>query len=55
MLARKGGCWRWLSHGIGTVWYPSMKLYRQTALCMWDDVIQRVVADLKIWKDRHSA
>lgn len=55
MLARKGGCWRWLSHGDSTVWYPSMKLYRQTALCLWDDVIQRVVADLKVWRDNRCS
>lgn len=38
--------WRWLLNREDTPWYASLKLYRQTAPCQWDDVLQRVVADL---------
>jgi tetratricopeptide (TPR) repeat protein len=54
MLARRGGCWRWLEHGETTVWYPSMKIYRQPVLSEWGPVIERVVADLKELVDAHE-
>lgn len=38
--------WRWLLNRDDTPWYPSMRLYRQSAPYQWDDVIQRVAADL---------
>ena len=49
VLLRAGGCWRWLGPSAGdrTPWYPTMRLYRQTALGEWGNVIERVVADLK--------
>lgn len=46
-LLRKGGCWRWLTTGDRTCWYPSMRLYRQPVLHEWGPVIDRVVTDLK--------
>jgi hypothetical protein len=46
ILLRSGGCWRWLTKGDKTVWYPSARLYRQEALSDWRPVVQRVVADL---------
>lgn len=49
MLARAGGCWRWLTYGERTVWYPSMRIYRQPALNEWGPVIREVVADLERW------
>ena len=38
--------WRWMMGRDDSPWYPSMRLYRQTAPGDWDGVIQRVVADL---------
>ncbi|MDE2238743.1 MAG: glycosyltransferase family protein [Rhodospirillales bacterium] len=38
--------WRWLLSREDTPWYPSLRLYRQTTPYRWDDVIQRVAADL---------
>jgi hypothetical protein len=49
VLHRKGGCWRWLSHGDTTIWYPTMKLYRQTVALEWGTVVDRVADDLRTW------
>lgn len=38
--------WRWLLHRDDTPWYPSMRLYRQSAPYRWADVIQRLADDL---------
>jgi hypothetical protein len=51
-LLRRGGCWRWMSHGETTSWYPTMKLYRQPRLDDWDSVVDRVASDLAAWKDK---
>lgn len=38
--------WRWLLNRDDTPWYPSMRLYRQSVPYQWEDVIQRLAADL---------
>ena len=39
--------WRWLSDDRpDSPWYPTVRLYRQRQLGHWDEVMQRVVADL---------
>ncbi len=38
--------WRYRLTGDETVWYPNMRLYRQSALGVWDDVIETVAADI---------
>ncbi|HEY3898203.1 MAG TPA: tetratricopeptide repeat protein [Chthoniobacter sp.] len=38
--------WRWGLEGEDTPWYPTMRLFRQPALCDWESVIQRVEAEL---------
>jgi tetratricopeptide (TPR) repeat protein len=38
--------WRWTLNGETTPWYPSARLFRQTALEDWDGVIARVSAEL---------
>lgn len=40
--------WRWLHKGDSTVWYPSVRLFRQKKLGDWDDVIERVCSALKV-------
>ena len=46
LLLRYDACWRWLLERTDSPWYPSMSLYRQSQPDDWDDVIQRVEADL---------
>ena len=38
--------WRWTLTGETTPWYPTARLFRQTALEDWDGVISRVGAEL---------
>ena len=46
MLSRIHGCWRWFLDREDTPWYPTMRIYRQQRLAVWDDVIARIAADL---------
>ncbi len=39
--------WRWRLETEESIWYPSMKLYRQTALHDWTPVVQRIRSDLE--------
>jgi tetratricopeptide (TPR) repeat protein len=38
--------WRWTLDGEASPWYPTARLFRQTSLGDWDDVIARVAAEL---------
>ncbi|MFL9869655.1 tetratricopeptide repeat protein [Paraburkholderia fungorum] len=38
--------WRWLEERSDSPWYPSMKLFRQTALGDWTQVVERVSEEL---------
>jgi tetratricopeptide (TPR) repeat protein len=39
--------WRWMKDRDDSPWYPTVKLYRQTAAGCWNDVFARVAADLR--------
>jgi Flp pilus assembly protein TadD len=39
--------WRWFGDGEGTVWYPTMRLFRQTRRGDWPPVVARVAEALK--------
>ena len=48
LLNRFNSCWRWnSSNKTRTAWYPSMKIFNQTKLGHWDDVMDDVIKDLK--------
>jgi tetratricopeptide (TPR) repeat protein len=47
ILNRYDTCWRWLLDRDDSPWYPTVKLYRQERAGDWDDVLERVKADLK--------
>lgn len=49
LLSRFAGCWRWMQSGATTPWYPSMRIYRQPALCEWGPVMRQVTEDLRKW------
>lgn len=46
VLSRYDNCWRWLQDRDDTPWYPTMRLFRQTAPGDWTDVIRRVAVAL---------
>ena len=37
--------WRWQLEGPSSLWYPSMRLYRQQQPGQWDEVLAQVLAD----------
>jgi tetratricopeptide (TPR) repeat protein len=39
--------WRWMLEREDSLWYPTLRLYRQPRPGDWDDVIARVAADLR--------
>ncbi len=45
-----GPDWRWLLAREDSPWYPSMRLFRQRALGMWAAVLERVAAELSVFK-----
>jgi ADP-heptose:LPS heptosyltransferase len=38
--------WRWMATGESTLWYPSVKVYRQGEDRTWGPVIEKVKQDL---------
>jgi tetratricopeptide (TPR) repeat protein len=39
--------WRWQTGSDTTVWYPTMRLFRQTGIGVWSDVVSRVAEALQ--------
>ena len=39
--------WRWMQGFADTPWYKSVRLYRQSSLGDWDELIERVASDLR--------
>lgn len=39
--------WRWRVQGESTVWYDSLKLYRQSERDNWEDVFKKIAGDLR--------
>jgi hypothetical protein len=46
LLLKHDPDWRWSSGGAHSPWYPSMRIYRQSAPGDWGGVVARVLADL---------
>jgi ADP-heptose:LPS heptosyltransferase len=53
MNSAEPGSWHWMAERPGSPWnerspwYPSVRIYRQKMVGVWDDVVERVAADLK--------
>lgn len=47
LLNRFDTCWRWLSVGDRSPWYPTMTIFRQQSAGEWDEVIARVGSELE--------
>ena len=46
-LINKASEWRWLMDRVDSPWYPTMKLFRQSELGKWDDVLKEIHNRLK--------
>jgi tetratricopeptide (TPR) repeat protein len=53
LLNRYDTCWRWGVSGSQTVWYPTMRLFRQTQLGDWRGVMQELRLALEQWLRTH--
>lgn len=50
MLSRYRGCWRWGDelHCLAKIWYPTMRIYRETEYDNWGPPSRRLAADLRV-------
>ncbi len=46
--------WRWLLERSDSPWYPTLRLFRQTAPGDWSPVVAAVADSLKTWKPRDA-
>ena len=49
LLDRFDTDWRWLLGRNDSPWYPTMRIFRQTAFAHWDSVVPKVVGALAAW------
>lgn len=49
VLSRLDNCWRWLTGRNDSPWYPTLRLYRQTAPGDWAPALARLTEDLARW------
>ena len=54
LLNRYDTCWRWMLDADNSLWYPSLKIYRQDATMDWQVVIKRVRLDLECIAKEYS-
>jgi hypothetical protein len=48
LLLRRMPDWRWGIAGTDTIWYPTMRLYRQTRNRVWLDPIENMAQELRL-------
>lgn len=46
LLNRFDTCWRWLRGRTDSLWYPTLRQFRQEAFCSWDNVIAEAATEL---------
>lgn len=47
LMSRFDGCWRWLTEGEGSPWYPTMRIFRQSSPANWEDVVEKIRDSLR--------
>jgi hypothetical protein len=47
--------WRWMDRCSNSIWYPTMRLFRQARAGDWLPVIRDVAADLQTLADQHAS
>lgn len=47
LIAKTGGEWRWGPVATTSVWYPSMRIFRQAPGAAWDDVAREIAEALR--------
>jgi hypothetical protein len=55
VLLRHTPDWRWLIDREDSPWYPTARLFRQTANGDWNEVIARVAAELQKFVEGNNA
>jgi len=43
-------CWRWLLNRNDSPWYPSCRIFRQPSIGNWDEPLERIHNNLKLFK-----
>ncbi|MGI4828022.1 MAG: glycosyltransferase family 9 protein [Janthinobacterium lividum] len=50
LLLQNRADWRWMARRTDSPWYPSLRLYRQSAPGDWIGLVAQVTADINRWK-----
>ena len=54
LLLRRVSDWRWFDERKDSPWYPSMTLFRQKTLDVWDDVVEEMRAEFEEFARKSS-
>jgi hypothetical protein len=51
LLLKADADWRWMSARTDSPWYPSIRIYRQSAAGDWREPLARIRDDLAVWRE----
>jgi tetratricopeptide (TPR) repeat protein len=52
LLLSKVPDWRWTLHGETSPWYPNLRIFRQASLGDWQQVFERIAAELRLRRSK---
>jgi hypothetical protein len=55
VLLKRDADWRWMHSGETSPWYPTMRLFRQSALSDWTGLLDELISAIRILADHHRA